>query len=381
MVLALADFDTVGLDVLLSALITAGNNAQAGGTAIYVSGVGTPGGWGTHGTLDDGSLEYVSGSSISRLLYVTGSSTMRFNDNPDPAHIYDFFDSGDGAGTTCYLQTEADGVTSFDIDDGIYRVDGSNWINLLPGAAFFTMLSGLGAGDVFIMAIAAPAAPEEASFSATAGDPTATFVVTFTAPADSDASFEATAGDPTATFTPEDVVPSDASFAARAGDPEATFTPKAIVPANASFAARAGDPTATFVVTFSHTSSVSFAARAGDPTAVFTPTFVAVSDSDASFAVRAGNPTATFGLEASVITDASFEARAGNPTATFTAETHVRVIPPGSWEKLESIIRENRRSQEWEAAQPPESCPHDGSRLAVRGGIRDCPMGNYRWVG
>ena len=143
MVLALADFDTVGLDVLLSALITAGNNAQAGGTAIYVSGVGTPGGWGTHGTLDDGSLEYVSGSSISRLLYVTGSSTMRFNDNPDPAHIYDFFDSGDGAGTTCYLQTEADGVTSFDIDDGIYRVDGSNWINLLPGVAFFTMLSGL----------------------------------------------------------------------------------------------------------------------------------------------------------------------------------------------------------------------------------------------
>ena len=154
MVLTLADFDTAGLDVLLSALITAGNNAQAGGTAIYVSGVGTPGGWGTHGTLDDGSLEYVSGSSISRILYVTGSSTMRFNDNPDPALIYDFFDSGDGAGTTCYLQTEADGVTSFDIDDGIYRVDGSNWINLLPGAAFFTMLTGIGAGDAFIMAIA-----------------------------------------------------------------------------------------------------------------------------------------------------------------------------------------------------------------------------------
>lgn len=50
------------------------------------------------------------------------------------------------------------------------------------------------------------------------------------------------------------------------------------------------------------------------------------------------------------------------------------------WRQLEAVIRENREAAEWEARQPPSFCPHDGATL-IEGprGVRDCPMGNYRW--
>ena len=51
-----------------------------------------------------------------------------------------------------------------------------------------------------------------------------------------------------------------------------------------------------------------------------------------------------------------------------------------SWEQLRAVQRENQASAEWEREQPPEYCPKDGAVLIERAdGVRDCPMGNYRW--
>ena len=52
-----------------------------------------------------------------------------------------------------------------------------------------------------------------------------------------------------------------------------------------------------------------------------------------------------------------------------------------AWEQLEAALRDQRRNEEWERKQPPESCPHDGAQLEVRGKVRNCPFGNYRWEG
>ena len=51
------------------------------------------------------------------------------------------------------------------------------------------------------------------------------------------------------------------------------------------------------------------------------------------------------------------------------------------WEQLEATVDENRRQREWEAKQPPERCPIDGTILEKVGKVRHCPFGNYTWEG
>lgn len=52
----------------------------------------------------------------------------------------------------------------------------------------------------------------------------------------------------------------------------------------------------------------------------------------------------------------------------------------GGFEELLAIRRENRRLEEEAARRPPVECPIDGTPLDVRpDGVRNCPMGNYRW--
>jgi hypothetical protein len=50
-----------------------------------------------------------------------------------------------------------------------------------------------------------------------------------------------------------------------------------------------------------------------------------------------------------------------------------------SWDQLKAILEVNRQDISREASEPPTACPIDGSPLDVRGNIRNCPMGNYRW--
>ena len=48
------------------------------------------------------------------------------------------------------------------------------------------------------------------------------------------------------------------------------------------------------------------------------------------------------------------------------------------WYQLISSIKDNAENAERD--QPPECCPHDGALLVERAdGVRDCPMGNFRW--
>ncbi len=50
-----------------------------------------------------------------------------------------------------------------------------------------------------------------------------------------------------------------------------------------------------------------------------------------------------------------------------------------SWDQLQDIIATNKREQDRERREPPVACPIDGAILDIKNGVRNCPMGNYRW--
>jgi len=53
-----------------------------------------------------------------------------------------------------------------------------------------------------------------------------------------------------------------------------------------------------------------------------------------------------------------------------------------SWEQLADIRRQDSEEARRTRSEPPTACPLDGTPLEVRSdGIRNCPMGNYRWGG
>lgn len=51
------------------------------------------------------------------------------------------------------------------------------------------------------------------------------------------------------------------------------------------------------------------------------------------------------------------------------------------WKQLGAIWRDNQAEHEAEAELPPEECPYDGTPLRVKGRVRWCPMGDYKWEG
>lgn len=52
------------------------------------------------------------------------------------------------------------------------------------------------------------------------------------------------------------------------------------------------------------------------------------------------------------------------------------------WEQLRAILQDARREKERERDEPPIACPIDGAILEIdEGGVRNCPMGNFRYVG
>lgn len=52
-----------------------------------------------------------------------------------------------------------------------------------------------------------------------------------------------------------------------------------------------------------------------------------------------------------------------------------------SWEQLANILDENRDYAQTDAEERdmPTICPIDGEVLIERNGVRNCPMGNFRW--
>ncbi len=52
------------------------------------------------------------------------------------------------------------------------------------------------------------------------------------------------------------------------------------------------------------------------------------------------------------------------------------------YEDLQAILDESRERNRQGQAQPPVACPHDGELLEVNArGVRNCPLGNFRWEG
>jgi len=50
-----------------------------------------------------------------------------------------------------------------------------------------------------------------------------------------------------------------------------------------------------------------------------------------------------------------------------------------SWWQLKAILDENRAERRADQSREPVTCPIDGELLDVKGAVRNCPMGNYRW--
>ena len=131
---------------------------------------------------------------------------------------------------------------------------------------------------------------------------------------------------------PESATERDASFSARAGDPTASISAQAdsIVERDASFSSRAGDPTASISAQADSIveRDASFSSRAGDPTASISAQADSIVERDASFSSRAGDPTASISAQADSIVerDASFSSRAGDPTASVVANPETEAI-------------------------------------------------------
>ena len=52
------------------------------------------------------------------------------------------------------------------------------------------------------------------------------------------------------------------------------------------------------------------------------------------------------------------------------------------WETLKEVAEYNRDARAQDNAQPPDSCPIDGTPLEENSqGVRNCPMGNFTWRG
>ena len=147
--LALSDFDDSGLDVEAAALLeasapgTAGNNLYADSDR---GGTDSP----LEGELGLGPDDVV----ISRIRH--GSETvLSLNDNNNPVALAldDFFE-GDGNGLTLYLQTEADGVVSFDVADQLSGNRNSSTVRFTLPADAQTLLNNIPDGGRWIFALA-----------------------------------------------------------------------------------------------------------------------------------------------------------------------------------------------------------------------------------
>ena len=159
---------------VLLVLVTAGDNAQSGGIALYTAS-GTP--WTESGAVTAGSMVILNGTTISRIHRSYGANGLRFNDNPDAANLGTLF-AADGVyeDSTFHVQTDTNTETFVSSD---YDAAGSgNYQNWVPPLLFRAVLGGIALDDRFIFAITIPVTPSATEHNVDAGDATWSFGTT-----------------------------------------------------------------------------------------------------------------------------------------------------------------------------------------------------------
>ena len=148
--LALSDFDQAGLEADVLALVEAG--AVGGEPALYAASGSS---WSASGSLVDGELGLGSGDeAIVRVAVMGGGEVLRFNDAGSLSLSAYFGASGAGSDLTVWVQTAASTV-SFAASD--VKSAGGNYVNVNVPADARSVLSGIGSGDRFILALTRPA--------------------------------------------------------------------------------------------------------------------------------------------------------------------------------------------------------------------------------
>ena len=145
--LSVADFDQSELQVVALASFTAG-----GATTLYSAADSR---WGATGSLVEGDVDLSADSKIVRVMApARNGSLLRLNDD-GPLVLREFFgESGAGADLTVWLQTDA-GTTSFAAND--FKTVGGGYVNFNVPTAGRAILTGIGAGDRFVLALTRPA--------------------------------------------------------------------------------------------------------------------------------------------------------------------------------------------------------------------------------
>ena len=145
--LSVADFDQSGLETVVLASFDAG-----GDTTLYSA---PDSRWGESGTLVEGDVNLDGDTNIVRVMLPNSDgSLLRLNDNGGLV-LRDFFGAlGAGADLTVWVQTSA-GTASF-AASGV-RSAGSNYVNFNVPASARSILTGIGTGDRFLLALTRPA--------------------------------------------------------------------------------------------------------------------------------------------------------------------------------------------------------------------------------
>ena len=167
---SLADFDRSGLEVEALALFEAG-----GATTLYSAADSR---WGAAGSLVEGDVEFDEDTRIVRvMLPERDGSLLRLNDDGGVAMERYFGRSGAGEDLTVWIQTGS-ATESFPAND--VRTAGNHYVNFNVPPSGRAVLSGIGPGDRFILALTRPAPTPEptpeptATSTSTTGEQVAT---------------------------------------------------------------------------------------------------------------------------------------------------------------------------------------------------------------
>ena len=144
--LSVADFDQGGLETAVLASFDAG-----GDTTLYAT---SDSPWGGSGTLVEGDVALDNDTNIIRVMVPNSDgSLLRLNDNGGLLLSEFFGQSGAGADLTVWVQTSA-GTASFAAND-MDKV-GTNYVNFNVPASERAILTGIGGGDRFLLALTRP---------------------------------------------------------------------------------------------------------------------------------------------------------------------------------------------------------------------------------
>ena len=156
--LSVADFDQGGLQAVVLASFDAG-----GDTTLYSA---SDSRWGAAGTLVEGDVNLDDDTSIIRVMLPNSDgSLLRFNDSDGDNGglvLRDFFgQTGAGADLTVWVQTSS-GTASFAASDT--DTVGKNYVNFNVPASERAILTGIGTGDRFLLALTRPTPNTAPSF-------------------------------------------------------------------------------------------------------------------------------------------------------------------------------------------------------------------------